>query len=143
MPIDALIGPARVIGIKGQADGSVTKEELEAWDIKRGERILLKTANSALWRKPGFHKRFVHLQAAAAKFLACAGIRAIGIDYLSIGGYKKDEAEVHRVLLASGIWIIEGLDLSRTPTGDYELVCLPLKLMGLEAAPARALLRRV
>src|SRR5258708_37723189 len=51
-------------------------------------------------------------------------------------------AEVHRILLRAGVVILEGLDLSKTEPGEYELVCLPLQLMGADAAPARAVLRR-
>ena len=142
MPLDALVGPARVIEARGRADGSIAKEELEAKDIKRAERILLKTDNSLLWERPGpFRERFVHLSVAAARFLARKKIRAVGIDYLSVSGYMKDEARVHRALLEAGVWIIEGLDLSGARPGQYELICLPLRMEGLEAAPARALLR--
>ena len=92
-----------------------------------------------------FSKEFyVHLGADAARLLAEKKIRAVGIDYLSIGGCTGDSgAQVHRILLEAGIWIIEGLDLSLAAPGSYELICLPLKLQGLEAAPARACLRPI
>ncbi|MDA8174705.1 MAG: cyclase family protein [Nitrospiraceae bacterium] len=147
MPPGALTGPARVIEILGGANKEIQKEELERHGIKQGERILLKTTNSALWHQPSkeqdFSKEFyIHLGAKAARFLAQRKILAIGIDYLSIGGCTGDSgAQVHRILLEAGIWIIEGLDLSLATPGNYELICLPLKLQGLEAAPARALLR--
>ena len=62
------------------------------------------------------------------------------MDYLSVGGMKSG-AETHRVLLGAGVWIIEGLDLTGVGAGDYELVCLPVRLVGADGAPARALLR--
>ena len=153
MPPDALVGPARVIDVRGGASGGsgkkIGKAELERHNISQGERILLKTTNSGLWRTRSskesndhFHKEFIHLGADAALFLATKKIRAIGIDYLSIGGYMEDGAPVHKMLLGAGIWIIEGLDLSPAAPGSYELICLPLKMKGLEAAPARAYLRK-
>ncbi len=142
MPPDALVGPARVVEARGRADGSIPARELETKGIRRGQRILLKTDNSLLWGKPErFHERFVHLSVAAARFLARMKILALGIDYLSVSGYMKDEAQVHRALLEAGVWIIEGLDLRGVRPGRYELICLPLRLEGTEAAPARALLR--
>jgi len=67
----------------------------------------------------------------------------VGIDYLSVGGFKKDGLETHLVLLEAAIWIIEGLDLSQVEPGTFELICLPLKITGSDGGPARAILRRV
>ncbi len=144
IPPGALLGPARVILAKGTNGGSgeIGQEELETQGIRQGERILFKTENSALWgRSPGlFRKEFIHLGAEAANFLAQKKVRAVGIDYLSVGGLSGGPL-VHKILLEAGIWIIEALDLSMAVPGDYELICLPLKIEGLEAAPARAYLR--
>ena len=65
----------------------------------------------------------------------------VGVDYLSIGGWEKDGVEVHQVMLGAGIWVIEGLDLSKIQPGRYDLICLQLKIVGSDGAPARALLR--
>lgn len=141
LPWEALIGPARVITIRHPA--RVTVEGLQPARIRRGERILFKTRNSTrCWRTDKFQTRFVHLDSSAARFLSARKIKTVGIDYLSVGGYKKDGREVHRILLGAGIWIIEGLDLSRVVPGRYELLCLPLKIASGEGAPARALLKR-
>ena len=67
----------------------------------------------------------------------------MGVDYLSVGGFETDGAETHRILLRAGTWIIEGLDLEHVDPGDYELVCLPLKIMGSDGSPARAILRKL
>jgi arylformamidase len=69
-------------------------------------------------------------------------IQTVGVDYLSVGGFFKDGAETHHALLGAGIWIIEGLDLSQIATGEYDLICLPIKLVGSEGAPARAILKK-
>ena len=68
-------------------------------------------------------------------------VRAVGVDYLSVGGYHKNGGEIHPLLLKAGVCIIEGLDLSRVRPGRYELVCLPLKIVDGDGAPARAFLR--
>lgn len=65
----------------------------------------------------------------------------MGIDFLSVDGFWKDGAETHQALLEAGIWIIEGLDLSHVEPGEYELVCLPIKVERSDGAPARAILR--
>ena len=88
-----------------------------------------------------FDEAFVYIAKEAAQFLADRGVRTVGVDYLSVGGFKKDSAETHEILLDAGIWIIEGLNLSRIQPGRYDLICLPLRLQGAEGAPARALLR--
>jgi arylformamidase len=139
MPLEATIGPARVIGIRDRE--SVKVPELRPHRIRRGERILFKTFGSAQrWRKPDFDENYVYITSEAARFLAARGVRTVGVDYLSVGGYRKDSAETHRVLLGAGIWIIEGLNLSRVKPGRYELVCLPLRIANSDGAPARAAL---
>lgn len=104
-------------------------------------RLLLKTRNSGLWRREGFREDFVYLAAEAAAFLVAVGVRLLGIDYLSVEGYRVEGAPAHLTLLRAGVFLLEGIDLSAVPPGDYELLCLPLKIAGAEGAPARALLR--
>jgi arylformamidase len=141
-PLSALIGPARVIEIP---DSEIIRTDALAQEkLQAGERILLKTRNSAKkWPEQAFISDFVYLETDAARYLAESGVLTIGVDYLSIAGYGKNEAEVHRLLLGAGIWIIEGLYLSGVPPGNYEMICLPIRLAGSEGAPARAVLRPV
>jgi arylformamidase len=142
MPIDATVGPARVIRIYDPE--MIRISELEPHHIGRGERILFRTCNSdSAWHSEEFKKQFVYIPADTAKYLASTGVRTIGIDYLSVGGFEIDSAETHVALLEAGIWIIEGLNLAAVEPGDYDLVCLPLKIAGGDGAPARAVLRRV
>ncbi len=82
----------------------------------------------------------MHVEPTAAELVAAAGVRVLGVDYLSVGGMESG-AQTHRALLGAGVWIIEGLDLAHIPAGSYELICLPLRLVGSDGAPARALLR--
>lgn len=142
MPLSAVIGPARVIAVRDPE--RITVEELRPHRIRRGERILFKTRNSArVWKTDAFTKEFVYLSTEAGKFLAARRVRTVGVDYLSVGGYEKNGPEVHRALLKAGVWIIEGLDLSRARPGEYDLICLPIKIARGDGAPARAVLRRI
>jgi len=140
LPLDATVGPARVIEIHDPE--SIKRPELEAHAIKRGERILFKTINSErLWPIESFSEDFVHVSADAARYLAELCPRCVGVDYLSVGGFIEDAEATHRALLEAGVWIIEGLDLSRVTPGNYELICLPLKVERGDGAPARAILK--
>lgn len=140
-PPAAGIGPARVLEFGPEAV-AIGPEELAPHGIARGERLLLKTRNSlSRWFEGEFNTRAAHVSAGGAAYLAGEGIRMVGIDSLSIGAYEGDGVETHRILLAAGVWVVEGLDLSRIEPGDYDLICLPLRLAGADGAPARALLR--
>ena len=141
MPLDATMGPARVIGIEDPV--SVKREELEPHGIGRGERVLFKTLNSARrWWAEDFMEDFVYVSEGAALYLAELGVRTVGVDYLSVGGFLEDGVETHQALLGAGIWVIEGLDLSGVEPGEHELICLPLKVEDGDGAPARAILRK-
>ena len=140
VPPETLIGRARVIEIQDRE--SIRPEELLRYGIRGGERLLFKTANSSrVWRMGRFTEDYVFLSAEAASLVAKRKVRLVGIDYLSVGGFKRDGGLVHRLLLEAGVWIVEGLDLSGVEPGKYDLVCLPIKISGGDGAPARAMLR--
>jgi arylformamidase len=142
MPLEATIGRARVIEV-GDPE-SVKPEELDPHRLRRNERILFKTQNSARrWSSEDFVEDFVYVSQEAARYVAYRGIRTVGVDYLSVGGFRKDGEETHRALLEAGIWVIEGLDLSEVEPGEYELICLPVKIERSDGAPARAILRAI
>ena len=142
MPLDAVIGRARVIEVHDPE--SVNPYDLRPHEIRSGERILFKTRNSArVWWKDAFSEDFVYISKEAARYLAACAVRTVGIDYLSVGGFLRDGVETHQALLEAGIWIIEGLDLSRVEPGEYELICLPLKVERSDGAPARAILKAI
>lgn len=141
MPLDATVGPARVIRI--QHPTAIHRAEIEPYAIQPGERILFRTGNSDRdWGNLPFDEDFVFIARDAAEYLADRNVRAVGVDYLSVGGFRQDSVETHVALLGKGIWIMEGLVLGCVEPGNYELVCLPLKWVGAEGAPARAMLRR-
>jgi len=139
MPLEVSIGRARVIAIRDST--SIGLPELQNRWTGRCERVLFKTRNSAFVHGPArFVRDFVSLTVEAAQFLVDRGPRLVGIDYLSVGSYQGDGDEVHRILLGAGIWIVEGLDLSRIPPGEYDMICLPLRLKDGDGAPARIVL---
>ncbi|PKL63230.1 MAG: arylformamidase [Methanomicrobiales archaeon HGW-Methanomicrobiales-2] len=140
IPLDASMGPARVIPIRDRT--SIQPDELAEHSIQRGERVLFKTHNSEhCWDTDTFVEDFVYVSEAAAEYLVERQVRLIGVDYLSVGGFHADGVKIHRTLLNAGIWIIEGLNLKQVPPGQVDLVCLPLKILGGDGAPARALVR--
>ncbi len=140
-PLDAMIGPARVVEILDST--AIRRAELEMLNPQRGERLLFKTRNSGhSWQLPEFDKNFVYIADEGARYLVEQGVRTVGVDYLSIGGFYHDTVETHVTILGAGITVIEGLDLSEVEPGDYELICLPLKIAGADGAPARVVLRR-
>lgn len=140
MPIEATVGPARVLPISDPQ--AIKVDELEAYAIQPGERLLFKTSNSTrAWQSATFYEDFVYISREAAQYLAEKRVQTVGVDYLSVGGYRIDGPETHQALLSAGIWIIEGLNLAMVESGSYELICLPLKMIGADGAPARAVLR--
>jgi arylformamidase len=137
--LDRLIGPARVLDMDEIV--RIQPRDLEKRDIRAGERVLFKTRNSRFWKDKAFRPDYTSLSPEAARWLVERSVRTIGVDYLSIA--PMDAApETHEPLLAAGICVIEGLDLSRVDPGTYDLICLPLRLEGLDGAPARVILRR-
>ncbi len=142
MPLEAVIGPARVIPIRHPK--AIHRAELMEHGIQAGERILFRTVNSdGLWRSDAFYENFVFIARDGAEYLAEVGVKTVGVDYLSVGGFSEDGVETHQALLGAGIWIVEGLDLGLIEPGNYEMVCLPLRLANAEGSPARAILRKV
>ena len=139
--LSVVMGPARVIPIRSRV--AITPEELDLYNPKEGERLLFKTINSEQhWKRSEFVENFVHISKDAARFLAQRRIALAGIDYLSVGGYHNDGDETHRLLISAGVWVIEGLNLEGVEPGHYELICLPIKIIGADGAPARALIRK-
>jgi arylformamidase len=136
--LEPLIGPATVVDV-GES-GDVDAALLQRIVPPATERLLLRTGNS---EKPGiydeFDRNFAGLTLDAAEWLAATRVRLVGIDYMSIQRFAEPD-EVHRILLGAEIAILEGLRLGPVAAGPYELICLPLRLVGTEAAPARAIL---
>ena len=140
IPLEVLVGPAHVVALPDAS--RIGPRELDATDLPADtERLLLRTRNSELRLadESDFRPDYVALTLEGARWVAERGIRLVGIDYLSIQRIEDDN-ETHRVLMRAGVAILEGLDLSAVAPGPYRLTCLPLRIAGSEAAPARAIL---
>src|SRR2546429_9941125 len=139
MPLDAAIGLARVIEIRDPE--SIKPDELRPHNIRQGERLLFKTKNSArCWQTDTFVEDFVYLSQEAARYLASVGVQTVGIDYLSVGGFKKDGLETHLVLLEAGSWVLERHGPSQSGPGAFVPVCLSHKITGRDGGAGRAIL---
>ena len=143
-PLDTLIGPARVVLMPDDVD-AIEASHLHAQTIEGATRVLFKTRNSAFWSDAarGFREDFTYITPDAAHALVQSGVRLVGMDYLSVEKFQAERYETHQILLSNGVVIVEGLDLREVAAGDYELICLPLKIAGGsgDGAPARAVLR--
>jgi arylformamidase len=141
LPLDVLMGPARLIAFDDTVK-SIGEAELRAHDLRGVMRLLMRTRNSA-WLASGsteFHPDYTFVAPDGAAYLVGLGIRLVGVDYLSVEQFHSGHHRTHRTLLGAGVVIVEGLVLTEPPPGDYELRCLPLRLAGLDGAPARAVL---
>ena len=143
LPLAALVGPAHVFELAPDIReiGPCELESLE-WTSEI-VRVLFKTRNSSFWAKPkhDFHRDFTAFTVEGSRWLSARKeLRCVGVDYLSVQLFNDPSPETHRVLLRAGLALIEGLDLSRVRPGRYGLYCLPMKLVGAEGAPARAIL---
>jgi arylformamidase len=140
LPLDRLIGPARVARIPDDVT-AIGARELRDAGVEGEARVLLRTRNGALLGRDEFSEDFAYLTGEGAAYLVDAGVRLVGIDYLSIEGFDAEEPEAHRTLLEREVVVLEGLDLREVPEGRYELLCLPLRIRGIDGAPMRAVLR--
>ncbi len=143
LELEKLIGNCRVIEV---SDDVLAIEPEHLGNLNGLERVLFKTRNSAFWNDPrkGFRQDFTYISPEAARVLADSGIKLVGIDYLSVEKFGSTDFATHITLLEKEIVIIEGLDLREISAGDYELICLPLKIISEtgDGAPARTVLRK-
>ena len=141
LSLDVLMGPARVIRVPDDAT-EITPEFLKGCDLDNVSRVLFHTRNSAFWNE-GFRKDFTHVLPEAAELLIERGVKLVGNDYLSVEKFHSGHHRTHLTLLRNGVVIVEGLNLTGVSAGDYELLCLPLKIAGGagDGAPARVVLR--
>src|SRR5262245_18656300 len=138
LSLETLTGKVTVFEISGAR--SLGRPQLTPLNWSGVERVLFKTENSKHWQDGKFYEEFVYLEVEGAEFLVQQGIRLVGIDYLSIDKFRSESTPSHFVLLKKNIAILEGLDLSVVPAGEYTLIALPLNLQNADGAPARVIL---
>lgn len=142
LDLETLIGEATVADL-AESEMAILPHDLERLDLPQGTtRLLLKTRNSELWKSLPieFPDSYVALSAEGAQWIVDRGIRLIGTDFLSIEKRGAPGHPVHMTLLGAGVVIVEGLNLFDVPAGNYRFVCLPLRIVGGDGAPARAIL---
>jgi arylformamidase len=139
IPLEKLVGTALFVRFSNDVR-AIGEAELRQFDLGAHKRILLGTRNSALLSRKEFVTDYTFLAPDGAEYLVHKGVELVGIDYLSIEQFRSGHHRTHRTLLERSVVIVEGLDLSVPPPGEYQLVCLPLRLEGCDGAPARAML---
>jgi arylformamidase len=140
LDLNVLVGPALVI--EALETDALSADVLEELSIPaRTQRVLFRTRDSDRWARGEreFSKDFVAITEDGARWLVARGVRLVGVDYLSVGSFSGGDL-THRTLLNAGVIPVEGLNLSGIEPGVYQLVCLPLRIMGADGAPARAIL---
>lgn len=142
MALDVLIGPALLIRFPADVM-AITADHLKAAKIAGQTRVLFATRNSGFIRGDKFVPDFTYVAPDAAEYLVAQGVRLVGVDYLSVEQFRSGHHRTHKTLLGAGVIIVEGLDLSEPKAGRYDLICLPLRMKGLDGAPARAVLRSI
>lgn len=144
VPLEPLIGRARVIEIPDSVQ-AIDSTELNRHEWRGAERVLFRTRSSIRgWMKsPAFHRDFAYIAPDAAQLLADAGVKLVGVDYISAEKFGAPAPMTHRILLGKDIPIVEGLALESVTAGDYDLIVLPMKVAGHEGAPARAIMRKL
>ncbi len=136
--LDSMLGPCRVLNLT-HVEKFITATEIKKHSIQKGERILIKTHNSARGFD-NYYSDYIYLDGAAAKYLAERAVLMVGIDSLSVAQEGSMDNSAHIELLKHGIPIFEGLDLSKVRPGNYLFFGLPLRLEGVDGAPARCVL---
>ncbi|WP_129676486.1 cyclase family protein [Candidatus Chloroploca sp. Khr17] len=140
VPLADLCGPAQIIAIEHPT--AITVEEVACHRFKPGEMVLFRTRNTrdGLLAQPAFHHDYVYLTPEAASYLVEQAVRLVGIDYLSVDPPYTPSLPAHHILLGHGVLILEGIILTDVQPGKATLLCLPLKLQGVDGAPVRAVL---
>lgn len=137
IPLDVLVGPVLVHAV--DTPDLIRPEHLP--DLTDVERIIFKTPNTNFIDDTTFHTDFVAVGLETARQLTQAGVLLVGIDYFSIESFRNPGNPVHHELCGHGVVLVEGLDLRHVEPGEYELIVLPLKIIGGDGSPCRAILR--
>jgi arylformamidase len=139
LPLELFIGPALVHAV--ETDRYIKAEHVEEIELDGITRVLFKTWNSTLLKRPSYEPNFVAFSVEAAEALVARGVKLVGLDYLSVAHAGDEQVAVHRVFLDWGVALLEGIDLSEIRPGRYELICFPIRIRGADGAPCRAVLR--
>ena len=141
LSLEVLIGPTRVVRVPDEKT-EIDPDFIDGCPLEGVERLLFHTRNSQFWQE-GFRRDFTHLLPEAAEMLVARGVKLVGTDYLSIEKFHSGHHRTHLTLLSNNVVSVEGLNLANVDAGDYELICLPLRIADEagDGSPARAVLR--
>lgn len=139
MPLEAYIGPARVISID-KTDGALLPEDFAHHTLDGAQRVLVHSAVSEM-DDTQWPRAFPYLSVTLIDWLAAMGVRLIGLDSPSVDAFDSTDLPCHRALHRYNMVNLELLNLRGVPDGDYELIALPLKLDLACGSPVRAVLR--
>ena len=131
------LGPVQVVHVSIGNGQRISIRHLPP--VIAAERLLLATGTYE--HSKAFQKDFAAIEPSLIEHLGRQQIRLVGIDTPSVDLYESKDLPAHRAILKYDMAILEGLDLSAVPNGIYELIALPLKLVGFDASPVRAILR--
>jgi arylformamidase len=142
---EQLVGFCRVVEVI--CDGDITRDHLEKalkdGDIREeDERLLFKTLNSSrnLMQSPEFHKDYCAIAPSAAEWIVHRKVKTVGVDYLSVERFHPEIPRTHPILLGNNVFVIEGLNLTQVPAGEYLLTCGAWNILGADGSPARVFL---
>jgi len=140
-PLTTWVGEALVVELTHLEKCITDKDLKEIEELKKYRKVLFKTKNSTqYYKKDTFTEDFIYLDGSAARYLVDIGVKTVGIDYITIDPYGSPDFPAHRTLLGNGVVIIESINLENVEPGLYTLICLPIKIKGMDGAPARAIL---
>ena len=137
LSIHAFIGPALVIGCEGLS-GPLGSEVLAKRLPRRVERLLLRTGRTIA--SGVFPDAWPALTPSCVQGLVGRGLTLLGVDAPSVDDRESKTLDTHRALFDAGVSVVENLDLRDVGDGPYELIALPMRVAGLDAAPVRAVL---
>lgn len=145
VPLDTYIGPCIVLEVSPKTI-NIEKDDIRHFDFKGHTRVLFKTKNSDHWKNNNmvFDNDFIAVGITGAEYLLEKKVRLVGVDYLSVESFHAEfEHPVHKKLLSNNVVVVEGLNLSEVKPGEYELICMPLKIKHGDGTPVRAALREL
>lgn len=140
IPLKNLIGKCQVLDLTNIDHQEIQVSDLLGVSIQKNDRILFKTGNFNLLQNSTFPNSYISLSLEAAEFLAEKGVVLVGTDFLGIEKKGNPGHPVHKALLSKGVVIVEGLNFKDVSAGVYNLICLPLNVVGVDGAPARVVL---
>lgn len=140
--LETYMGRCRLLAVKGEGTPSVVPASVLSADVLKGvDRLLLRTSDTHDYKT--FDRHFTALGPDGAKAVVAAGLRLVGIDTPSMDHPESKKLEAHKILQAGNVALLENLDLTGVPEGDYELIALPLRILGSDSSPVRAILREL